>query len=160
MITTTREDLAQKLSRLVDHGRNDALESVELGTNLRMSEVSAAIGRIQLKHIDEWTAKRRGNAIDINHSTKIRPNSDHAWHQLCVLNDNPADLISRFDSAGIDARVHYPIPCNRHQVYSEHHQHEESLEICDKVAHKLVAIPVHPSISDIDIERINSVLNP
>ena len=58
MITTTREDLAQKLSRLVDHGRNDALESVELGTNLRMSEVSAAIGRIQLKHVDEWTAKR------------------------------------------------------------------------------------------------------
>ena len=160
MITTTREDLAQKLSRLVDHGRNDALESVELGTNLRMSEVSAAIGRIQLKHVDEWTAKRRENAIDINHSTKIRPNSEHAWHQLCVLNDNPANLISRFDSAGIDARVHYPIPCNRHQVYSEHHQHEESLEICDKLAHKLVAIPVHPSISDIDIERINSVLNP
>lgn len=160
MITTTRDDLAHKLSRLVDHGRNDALESIELGTNLRMSEVSAAIGRIQLKHIGEWTTKRRENAIEINHSTEIRPDSEHAWHQLCVLSENPSDLISRFDSAGIDARVHYPIPCNRHQVYSEHHQHGESLEICDKIAHKLVAIPVHPSISQNDIERINSVLNP
>ena len=34
MITTTREDLAEKMSRIVDHGRNDALESIELGTNL------------------------------------------------------------------------------------------------------------------------------
>ena len=160
MITTTRDDLAQKLSRLVDHGRNDALESIELGTNLRMSEVSAAIGRIQLKHIDNWISRRRQNAIDINHSTKIRPNSEHAWHQLCLLTDDPNDLISRFNSAGIDARVHYPIPCNRHQVYSEHQQHEESLLVCDKIAHKLVAIPVHPSISENDIERINSVLNP
>jgi perosamine synthetase len=159
MITTTRDDLAQKLSRLVDHGRNDDLESIELGTNLRMSEVSAAIGRIQLKHIDNWTSQRRKNATDIAHSTQIRPNSEHSWHQLCVLSDDPGELIAKFNSAGIDARVHYPIPCNRHQVYSEHHQHGESLEICDKIAHKLVAVPVHPSISESDIQRINSVLN-
>jgi perosamine synthetase len=159
MITTTREDLAQKLSRLVDHGRNDALESIELGTNLRMSEVSAAIGRIQLKHLENWTSQRRKNAKDINHSTHIRPNSEHAWHQLCILSDNPGELISRFNDAGIDARVHYPIPCNRHQVYSGHHQHENSLQVCDEIAHKLVAIPVHPSITMDDIQRINSVLS-
>ena len=52
MITTTRRDLAEKMSRIVDHGRNDKLESIEMGTNLRMSEVSAAIGRIQLKHLE------------------------------------------------------------------------------------------------------------
>ena len=160
MITTIREDLAQKLSRLVDHGRNDALESIELGTNLRMSEVSAAIGRIQLKHLENWTSQRRKNSTQIIHSTRIRPNSEHAWHQLCVLSDEPSEMISKFNIAGIDARVHYPIPCNRHQVYSEHHQHDESLPVCDKIAHKLVAVPVHPSISDSDIQRINSVLNP
>ena len=59
MITTTRDDLAQKLSRLVDHGRNDALESIELGTNLRMSEVSAAIGRIQLNTSMNGLQRRR-----------------------------------------------------------------------------------------------------
>ena len=159
MITTTRHDLAQRLTRLVDHGRNDQLESIELGTNLRMSEVSAAIGRIQLKHLENWTSVRRQNAITINHSTKTRPESEHAWHQLCILSDNPGELISKFNDAGIDARVHYPIPCNRHQVYSEHHQHENSLQVCDEIAHKLVAIPVHPSITMDDIQRINSVLS-
>ena len=159
MITTTRTDLADKMSRIVDHGRNDKLESIEMGTNLRMSEVSAAIGRIQLKHLEEWTIKRRENADTIKHQTKIRTDSEHAWHQLCILSDNPTELISKFDVAGIDARVHYPIPCNRHQVYSEHFQHNQSLPNCERIAHRLVAIPVHPSISQEDIERINSVLN-
>jgi dTDP-4-amino-4,6-dideoxygalactose transaminase len=75
------------------------------------------------------------------------------------LSENPEDLISKFDSAGIDARVHYPIACNKHNVYSNHLQHKESLPICDDVANRLVAIPVHPSLSDECIERINSVLN-
>ena len=159
MITTTRPDLAQRMSRLVDHGRDDALESIELGTNLRMSEVSAAIGRIQLKHLGDWINKRKRNSDLLNHTTKIRPESEHAWHQLCVLSSNPNNLISKLDSAGIDARVHYPIPCNRHQVYSEHFQHEENLPICDEIAHRLVAIPVHPSLSEEEVSRINSVLN-
>ena len=159
MITTTRKDLAQRMSRLVDHGRNDALESIELGTNLRISEVSAAIGRVQLKHLEKWIEIRRENSNSLNHATKIRPESEHSWHQLCILSDNPSELISKLDSMGVDARVHYPIPCNRHQVYSNHPQHNSTLSICEDIAHRLVAIPVHPSITQDDIERINSVLN-
>ncbi|NCF97834.1 MAG: aminotransferase DegT [Euryarchaeota archaeon] len=160
MITTTRADLADRMRRLVDHGRDDSLESIELGTNLRMSEVSAAIGRIQLKHIDDWTAKRRANASILSHDTKARPNSEHSWHQLCLLRDDAESTISNFNEVGIDARVHYPIPCNRHQVYSEHIQHEVSLPVCDEIAHRLVAIPVHPSLTDEELDRINSALNP
>ena len=159
MITTTRPDLADRMRRLVDHGRDDSLESIELGTNLRMSEVSAAIGRVQLKHIDEWTSKRRRNASKLIHGTKIRPNSKHSWHQLCLLSEDVEETISLFNDAGIDARVHYPIPCNRHQVYSDHFQHEVSLPVCDEIAHRLVAIPVHSSLTDEELDRINSVLN-
>ena len=159
MITTTRKDLAQRMSRLVDHGRNDALESIELGTNLRISEVSAAIGRVQLKHLEKWIDIRRENSNSLNHATKIRPESKHSWHQLCILSENPSELISKLDSMGVDARVHYPIPCNRHQVYSGHIQHNSTLPMCEDIAHRLVAIPVHPSITKNDINRINSALN-
>tara|TARA_B110001452_G_C15238449_1_gene428793 strand:+ start:310 stop:1362 length:1053 start_codon:yes stop_codon:yes gene_type:complete len=160
MVTTTKPELAERLKRLVDHGRNDSLESVELGTNLRMSEVNAAIGRVQLKHIDSWIAKRRSNSESLNHTTLIRENSEHAWHQLCILSQDPESVIAEFNSAEIDARVHYPIPCNRHEVYSEHHQNKENLPICDSIAHKLVAIPVHPSLTEDDLQRIMAVLHP
>ncbi len=160
MITTTVPELAERMNRLVDHGRDDTLESVELGTNLRMGEVSAAIGRVQLKHLDDWISKRRANSESINHETKTREGGKHAWHQLCILADDPNEMISRFNNNGIDARVHYPIPCNRHQVFSGHKQHETSLPNCDNLAHRLVAIPVHPSLTDEEINRINSFLNP
>ena len=159
MITTTRPELADRMRRLVDHGRDDSLESIELGTNLRMSEVSAAIGRVQLKHIDQWTSKRRSNALKLSHDTQIRQRSKHSWHQLCLLSKDAEDTISLFNDAGIDARVHYPIPCNRHQVYSDHAQHEVSLPVCDEITHRLVAIPVHPSLTDEELNRINAVLN-
>ena len=158
MICTTKPDLADKLDRIVNHGRNQNLESIELGTNMRMSEVNAAIGRIQLKHVDDWVDRRNQNALQIKHSTKIRQNSVHGWHQLCIETENPQELISRMDENGIDARVHYPLILNKHTVYKDHFQHKIDLPVSERISKKLVAIPVHPSLSINDIERINSVL--
>ena len=160
MVTTTRTEYADRLKRLIDHGRSDDLEAMELGTNLRMSEVMAAIGRIQLKHVDEWTAKRRSNSKAITHSTPVRNGAAHAWHQLCILSENPNELISKFNSEEIDSKVHYPIPCHRQMVFANHPQHETIIPVCEEISHKLVAIPVHPSLSDEEIMRINSSLCP
>lgn len=159
MICTTKPELAEKLHRIINHGRNQSLESIELGTNIRMSEVNAAIGRVQLKHVDKWVQTRNENASKINHTTKIREGATHAWHQLCLQRENPDELISALNENGIDARVHYPLVLNKHAVYSDHIQHDEDLPNCERLAKTLVAIPVHPHLSDSDIERINSVLN-
>ena len=159
MITTTIPDLAERMEMIVNHGRNDTLESVELGTNMRIGEVSAAIGRVQLSHIDKWVSQRRNNASHMAYAPTIRDNSEHAWHQFCVLSDNPSLLINQLDDAGIDARVHYPLPCNKHRVYSDHPQYKIDLPNCEEIAPKLVSIPVHPSLTSEDIERINSALN-
>ncbi len=160
MVTTIREELSTRLRRIIDHGRSDMLEAVELGTNLRMSEVMAAIGRVQLKHVDDWTKKRREHSVKINHSTKIRDGAEHAWHQLCILSEDPSELIKMLNEAEIDARIHYPIPCHRQAVFTDHPQHESKLPVCENISHRLVAIPVHPGLSEEDLIRINSVLNP
>ena len=160
MICTTRPELADKLDRIVNHGRNQNLESIELGTNMRMSEVNAAIGRVQLKHVDDWVKIRNQNAKKIAHSTSVRENSVHGWHQLCIQTDNPNELIAKMDQSGIDARVHYPLILNKHSVYRNHPQHKIDLLRSENISKKLVAIPVHPSLTDEEINRINSVLNP
>ena len=160
MVTTIREELSTRLRRIIDHGRSDMLEAVELGTNLRMGEVMAAIGRVQLRHVDDWTKKRREHSVKINHSTKIREGAEHAWHQLCILSEDPSELIKMLNEAEIDARIHYPIPCHRQAVFADHPQHESKLTVCENISHRLVAIPVHPGLSEEDLIRINSVLNP
>ena len=159
MLTTTRPDLTEKMLRFVNHGRNDALESVELATNLRMSEVQAAIGRVQLKAIDEWISKRRKNATEINQGTKIRPNSQHSWHQYCILSENPMALINKLSSAEIDSKIYYSTPCHRQAVFANHHQHDTILPVTDDIASRLVAVPVHPGLNQEEVERIVTTLS-
>nr|MCS5534218.1 DegT/DnrJ/EryC1/StrS family aminotransferase [Candidatus Poseidoniales archaeon] len=51
-ILTNREDLVQRISTFIDHGRLDKYRNDVLGTNFRLSEIQCGIGRIQLKHLD------------------------------------------------------------------------------------------------------------
>ncbi|MDP6334594.1 MAG: DegT/DnrJ/EryC1/StrS family aminotransferase, partial [Candidatus Poseidoniaceae archaeon] len=57
-ILTNREDLVQRVSTFIDHGRSDKYRNDVLGTNFRLSEIQCGIGRIQLKHLDGWVSRR------------------------------------------------------------------------------------------------------
>ena len=98
MMMTKRDDLAARMDALVNHGRDARLESHELGSNLRMSEVTASIGRVQLRRLEAWLARRRAIAQQYNDAFSqlpglippaVRPDTLHAWHQYCLLVDDP-----------------------------------------------------------------------
>ena len=57
-ILTNREDLVQRVSTFIDHGRLDKYRNDVLGTNFRLSEIQCGVGRIQLKHLDGWVTRR------------------------------------------------------------------------------------------------------
>jgi hypothetical protein len=66
MITTNDETLGGRMRSIINHGRDGTLQSQEVGTNMRMSEVFAAIGRKQLERLDEWLNIRRNSAKEYN----------------------------------------------------------------------------------------------
>jgi dTDP-4-amino-4,6-dideoxygalactose transaminase len=163
MLTTTLESISNRMQAFVNHGRDATLESFEVGSNLRMSEVSAAIGRIQLKRLERWVERRceiagrysaslcnmRGFSIPA-----VRKHSNHAWHQYCVLAEQPLQLKQHLDHNGIDARIYYATPCHRQKVFEDHPQYESSLKWTDELGPKLVAIPVHHQLRDEEVEYI------
>ncbi len=151
MLTTTQIRFQDRIVGITNHGRSPDLEAIQLGSNLRMSEVSAAIGRSQLSHLEQWVAKRRQNAEKYTAALathplleppQVRPNTQHSWHQYCIRTPNPAQLITHLDERGIDARRYYTVPCHRQQVYSTHHQFNSELPHTERAASSLVAIPV------------------
>ena len=163
MMMTRRPDLAARMDALVNHGRDARLESHELGSNLRMSEVTAAIGRVQLQRLEGWLNRRRSIASQYSDAfqnlpsvsiPEVRPGTHHAWHQYCLLSEDPERLRSILDEAGIDSRVYYAQPCHRQQVYATHPQHEEHLPVTDQIAHRLVAIPVHHQMTNQEVNRV------
>ena len=163
MLTTTVEELTNLVSSVVNHGRSPSLESMQLGSNLRMSEVSAAIGMIQLKHLDDWVCKRRDIAelynskFSNNNCVKIpqiRPGAKHAWHQYCLLTDKPDEFVQHMDQHGIDTRRYYTTPCHQQSVFSEHSQFDKILPVTQILANTLVAIPIMHEITESEVQRV------
>ena len=169
MLTTTQTQFQDRIIGIANHGRSPDLEAIQLGSNLRMSEVSAAIGRAQLRHLDRWVVRRRQHAErytealanqPLINAPKVRPDSQHAWHQYCVQTENPAQLIAHLDERGIDARRYYTVPCHRQQVYKTHHQFSTELHITERAAATLVAIPVmHELTADEQQHIIEALLD-
>jgi len=169
MITTTRMDLAERLQSWVDHGRVEGSRIEALTSNLRMSEILAAMGRIQLKRLDQWQIRRQeiaalhSAAITDNqllHAPRVRAGAVHGWHQYTLRCENSQELISHLEARGIDARIHYKIPCHRQPVMNNHPQHAVgSLPITERICEQLVSIPVHPFLSEEEITRIHTALD-
>jgi len=163
MLTTTVSTISQRMQSFVNQGRDETLESFEVGSNLRMSEVSAAIGRVQLEHLPSWVKRR--NEIASIYSTsfkellglttpKTRPNTTHAWHQYCLIVEQPLEFKAYLDQHDIDARIYYAKPCHHQKVFQNHHQYQQPLKLTDELGPKLVAIPVHHQLSEDDVERV------
>jgi dTDP-4-amino-4,6-dideoxygalactose transaminase len=167
MLTTTNPELTEKVKAITNHGRAPNLESMELGSNLRMSEVSAAIGLVQLSNLEKWVERRREIAQKYNDAfenhplisvPKVRDGAEHAWHQYCVYTKQPDELMKHLDKNAIDSRSYYSIPCHHQAVFTKHRQFKTPMPVTDEVAGNLVAIPVMHELTDQEVERIISAV--
>jgi perosamine synthetase len=167
MLTTTKAAYAEKISGITNHGRSPNLEAMELGSNLRMSEVSAAIGLVQLEHLDGWVQRR--NAIAARYTDalaghphlsppSVRPGAYHAWHQYCIQTDHASAFVAHMDRNDIDARRYYTTPIHCQQVFQNHPQYQTTLPVTDHLGQTLVAIPVMHELHEEEIERILQAL--
>jgi dTDP-4-amino-4,6-dideoxygalactose transaminase len=170
-ILANTEELAPRISMAIDHGRQDKYRHDFLGSNFRLSEIQCAIGREQLKHLDSWVAQRNETAarytaafadLDWTVIPVIREGALHAWHQYVLrLADSDAreDFQAHMDSSGVSTGIHYPIPCHRQPLYSDHPQHAAgSLPVTEAICEGIVSIPVHPHLTEEEVERVISAV--
>ena len=167
MLTTMRQEFSSRIQSITNHGRTPNLESIELGSNLRMSEVAAAIGRKQLNLLDEWVKIRRKIAerytLTLQNNPfiaapKVRQNGLHAWHQYCVQTEYPEVFQAHLDTLEIDSRRYYTIPIHQQQIFANHPQHKTILPNTEHLGQTLVAIPVMHELTEEEILRIISAL--
>ncbi len=163
-ILTNREDLIQRVSTFIDHGRSDKYRNDVLGTNFRLSEIQCGVGRIQLKHLDSWVERRNEIAAryssafaTLNHLKipKVREGAVHAWHQYVIRVGDRESFQAHMNSMNISTGIHYPIPCHLQPVYSDHPQGQRgSLEYTEAVCDDIVSIPVMPLLTDDEVGRV------
>ena len=193
MVTTNDCGLWSKMWSYKDHGKSwDAVYEREhapgfrwlhdsFGSNFRMTELQAVIGRVQLKRMQGWTAKRVANANKIWHTSKNLPGLrvpkvpkyiDHAGYKAYVFVDadalnvdwNRDRIMEEINCQGVPC---YSGSCS--EVYLEHafdftaFRPEKRLPNAQELGETSLMFLVHPTLTIEEIEKtcrvITSVLN-
>ncbi len=154
----------ERLARLYrNQGMEKQYHNEVVGFNLRMTDVHAAIGREQLKKVDAWTAQRQANAAFLSANLEgvtpppVAEGAVHVYHQYTIRVPQDRDgLAAALKSEyNIGSGMFYPVP--NHQL--KPFQHDVDLPETMIAAAQCLSLPVHPSVSQSDLERIVTAVN-
>jgi dTDP-4-amino-4,6-dideoxygalactose transaminase len=163
MITTGDETIARNARLLRNQGMEKQYANELVGFNNRMTNIHAAIGRVQLTKVLGWTRQRQANAafLDAHLEGVVVPpvaaGATHVYHQYTIRIPEGRDAFQAAlkDEYNIGSGVYYPIPNHRLAPF----QRPEHLENTEIAAQQVLSLPVHPSLSPADLERIVAAVN-
>lgn len=163
MISTASSEIARRCRLLRNQGMEVRYVNEIIGLNNRMTDIHAAIGRVQLSKLAEWTSKRRNNAQFFDENLRgvviphVKPGAFHVYHQytIRVVGHNRDLFSAEMTRRGIGNGVYYPNPVHRLPSFNQLFDLPETDRICKEV----LSIPVHPSLSKEDLEKIVTEVN-
>lgn len=163
VITTHDQALARRLRHARNHGQDKRYAYSRLGGNFRMTEMQAAIGRVQLGRMPELNARRAANAAAYQQAFQdltdlvlpmVPADTVHVWHQytLRVLGGKRDGLRAHLDAAGIESAVYYPQGLHQTGLFAQ--AVHGPLGRCEAATREALSIPVHPGVGASERERV------
>ncbi|MFA0001682.1 DegT/DnrJ/EryC1/StrS family aminotransferase [Vibrio lentus] len=164
-ITTNDDELALTLRAIRNYGSQKKYENKYIGVNSRLDEIQAAMLRVKLKYLNNELERRR--EIARKYIRKIKNplinvpqwevNEEHVFH-LFVIRTSDRDKFQEYMSKeNIQTVVHYPIP--PHQQVGYMGVFTKDLPITEKIHKEVISIPLDPTLSVQDQNRIIKVIN-
>ena len=163
MVSTGDATVERNLRLLRNQGMERQYENELVGFNARMTNLHAAIGRVQLTKVLGWTAQRRSNAKFLNDNLEgvgtpaVAEGAEHVYHQYTVRisGDRDGFAAALKDEYNIGSGVYYPIPNHRLPSFNR----TEDLPSTEIAAREVLSLPVHPSLDEEDLDRIVTAVN-
>lgn len=163
-ITTNDAALAERVALLRNYGSLQKYVNEEAGVNSRLDPIQAAVLRVKLGVLDEWTERRRAMAAaytkGLAESGVILPHvpdwADPAWHLYVVRTSDREALQDRMTEAGVGTLIHYPIPPHMQKAYADMEIMPEALPIARDLASDVLSLPMGPQLS---LDQVQDVVN-
>ncbi len=168
MVSTGDAELARTLRLLRNQGMEQRYQNEIVGANMRLTDVAAAIGRVQLGQLDGWTEKRRANAAYLDaHLTgvtvpPVSAGARHVYHQYTVRVQGDRDAFQAgLTELGIGNAVYYPTPIHKLRPYltEDGRVGDWKLPETDRAAGEVVSLPIFPSLTQDQLDRIVEGVN-
>ncbi|MCR8669847.1 DegT/DnrJ/EryC1/StrS aminotransferase family protein [Agrococcus sp. HG114] len=166
MVVVEDQAMARAVRLLRNQGMERQYANEVIGFNARMTDIHAAIGRAQLTKLSGWTAQRQANAARLDRELRgvqtpvVADGATHVYHQYTIRVENDRDGFSRAlrEEHGIGNGVYYPIPNHRLESLAPFAPGLD-LPNTEAAAATVLSIPVHPSLTDGDLDRIIEAVN-
>lgn len=171
MLVTNDDGLAESARRFRQHGQGERYEYLSLGYNYRMTDVAAAIGRVQLGRLEDISRARRANAAFYDAelagvpglTTPLVPaGAEHAYHQYSILIDpertpngcNRDDVRARLSEHNIGSGIYYPKPLHLHPLFARYGYGLGDFPVAERVSRQILALPIHPHLDRMQLETV------
>jgi dTDP-4-amino-4,6-dideoxygalactose transaminase len=162
MVVTNRDEFASQLRLLRNWGERTKYEHVVAAFNARMEGFQGAILRVKLRHLSEWTARRR------HHAARYRalltgacveppvemPYAAHVYHLYTIRSRDRDQLRGALAAAGIHTGLHYPIPVHLQPAYRDDRYRPGSFPVAERAAREVLSLPMFPELTDEQLETI------
>lgn len=161
MVVTNREDLAERIRRLRDHGAEEKYHHRELGWCSRLDELQAALLRVKLRRLSGWIEARRRLAsrytallsglplgLPLEH-----PPARHVYHHYTVRSAQRDALIKALADLGVGTAVHYPLPLPAQAVFGRRAA-EREFPRAWQASREVLSLPCFPELTDAEIETV------
>ena len=154
-----KDSSAARIARLYrNQGMEKRYENEIVGYNLRMTDIHAAIGRVQLSNITEKTNQRQENAAFLSENISssvdvpfVPSGFSHVFHQYTVKVQGDRDFFANnLSELGVGSGVYYPIPVHQLPAFGKKKKLPNTSKACERV----LSLPVHPALSKKDLKKI------
>ena len=164
MITVNDSDTASRVRRLRNFGWSADRTCTEDGFNSRLDELQAAVLAAKLPTLDVSNRRRRDIAIRYRNGLQdleIGLPHDiaegyHVYHLFVIAVDDRENLLESLKKEGVVAGIHYPVPNHLHPAFAPFS--DCPLRSTERVARRVVSLPIYPELSTADVERVVSVI--
>jgi Predicted pyridoxal phosphate-dependent enzyme apparently involved in regulation of cell wall biogenesis len=166
MVSCATAEIERTVRLLRNQGMEAQYKNELVGFNARMTDIHAAIGRVQLRKVAGWTAARQQNAAYLDARLEnvvvppVAPGAVHVYHQytIRVPEDRDGFVAALKEQYAIGSGVYYPVPNHRLDSLKGYAAGLHLAET-ERAAAEVVSLPVHPSLSEGDLERIVVAVN-
>jgi len=166
-VTTANPEIAERLRMLRNYGQEKRYYHKIPGTNSRLDEIQAAILRVKLNFLEQWTARRR--AIARRYRTEIRnpairflvqrPGVESCCHLFAVRVKERAAFMKFMEERGVECLIHYPVPIHLQEAYRSLGYKKGDFPCAEALCEEVVSLPMFPELTDEEVDYVIACAN-
>ena len=165
-MVTNDAALAERCRMVTVHGSRKRYQHEILGVNSRLDTLQAAVLKVKLRHLEEWTEARIRIAQRYNEALNgldlvtpyCVPGVRHVYNQYSIRTSRRDAVVKFLNTKGVGHAIHYPLPLNLQPAFRHYVPEGTSFPVAEAVSREIISLPIYPEMPETECEAVIACL--